>query len=116
MLSPFVSQRLHPFLTKWNRQDLHAVKDLIEAGRSRRSLMDSTRWNQAPEPFGTWKEVTPKGEDRHHGMRRAQIMPSSAPGPNRRRDRRRRTDHPFRARLGASVDVWADLAVHYVVT
>jgi NADPH:quinone reductase-like Zn-dependent oxidoreductase len=33
MLSPFVSQQLHPFLTRWNRQDLHLVKDLIEAGK-----------------------------------------------------------------------------------
>jgi NADPH:quinone reductase-like Zn-dependent oxidoreductase len=33
VLSPFVSQRLHPFLTKWNKQDLHIVTDLIEAGQ-----------------------------------------------------------------------------------
>ena len=32
VLSPFVSQRLLPFLTKWSRQDLHVLKDLIEAG------------------------------------------------------------------------------------
>jgi NADPH:quinone reductase-like Zn-dependent oxidoreductase len=32
-LSPFVRQRLPPFLTKWNRQDLHVLKDLIEAGK-----------------------------------------------------------------------------------
>jgi NADPH:quinone reductase-like Zn-dependent oxidoreductase len=32
-LSPFVSQRLRPFLTRWNRPDLHALKDLIEAGK-----------------------------------------------------------------------------------
>jgi NADPH:quinone reductase-like Zn-dependent oxidoreductase len=32
-LSPFVSQRLRPFLTKWSKQDLHAVRDLIEAGK-----------------------------------------------------------------------------------
>lgn len=30
--SPFVGQRLRPFLTKWNRQELHALKELIEAG------------------------------------------------------------------------------------
>jgi NADPH:quinone reductase-like Zn-dependent oxidoreductase len=33
VLSPLVSQRLHPFLTKWNKQDLHIVTDLIEAGQ-----------------------------------------------------------------------------------
>jgi NADPH:quinone reductase-like Zn-dependent oxidoreductase len=33
VLSPFVSQRLRQFLTKWSEQDLHAVRDLIEAGQ-----------------------------------------------------------------------------------
>jgi NADPH:quinone reductase-like Zn-dependent oxidoreductase len=32
-LSPFVSQRLLPFLTKWSKQDLQVVKELIEAGK-----------------------------------------------------------------------------------
>jgi len=32
VLSPFVSQRLLQFLTKWSKRDLHVVKDLIEAG------------------------------------------------------------------------------------
>jgi NADPH:quinone reductase-like Zn-dependent oxidoreductase len=31
VLSPFVSQRLQPFLTKWNQPDLQALKELIEA-------------------------------------------------------------------------------------
>jgi NADPH:quinone reductase-like Zn-dependent oxidoreductase len=31
-LSPFVSQRLLRFLTKWSKQDLYVVKDLIEGG------------------------------------------------------------------------------------
>jgi NADPH:quinone reductase-like Zn-dependent oxidoreductase len=30
--SPLVRQRLRPFLTRWSRQDLQVVKDLIEAG------------------------------------------------------------------------------------
>ena len=33
LLSPFVGQRLLPFLTRWSRQDLQVVKDLIEAGK-----------------------------------------------------------------------------------
>jgi len=33
LLSPFVGQQLHPFLTKWNQQDLEVLKDLIEAGK-----------------------------------------------------------------------------------
>jgi NADPH:quinone reductase-like Zn-dependent oxidoreductase len=33
LLSPFVGQRLLPFLTRWSKQDLQVVKDLIEAGK-----------------------------------------------------------------------------------
>ena len=33
LLSPFVRQRLPPFLTRWSRQDLQVLKDLIEAGK-----------------------------------------------------------------------------------
>ena len=33
LLSPFVSERLQPFLTRWNQQDLHVLKELIEAGK-----------------------------------------------------------------------------------
>ncbi len=33
LLSPFVSQRLRPFLTRWSSQDLRFVKELIEAGK-----------------------------------------------------------------------------------
>jgi len=32
-LSPFVSQRLRPFLTRWDKRDLELVADLIETGR-----------------------------------------------------------------------------------
>jgi NADPH:quinone reductase-like Zn-dependent oxidoreductase len=33
LLSPFVGQRLLPFLTRWSKHDLQVVKDLIEAGK-----------------------------------------------------------------------------------
>jgi NADPH:quinone reductase-like Zn-dependent oxidoreductase len=33
VLSPLVRQRLRPFLTRWNKQNLYLVKDLIEAGK-----------------------------------------------------------------------------------
>jgi NADPH:quinone reductase-like Zn-dependent oxidoreductase len=33
VLSPLLRQRLRPFLTKWSRQDLQVVTDLIEAGK-----------------------------------------------------------------------------------
>ena len=49
VLSPFVSQRLHPFLTKWNRQDLHAVKDLIEAGKVTPVIDRTYPLNEAPD-------------------------------------------------------------------
>jgi NADPH:quinone reductase-like Zn-dependent oxidoreductase len=33
LLAPFVSQRLPSFITRWNRQDLNLLRDLIEAGK-----------------------------------------------------------------------------------
>jgi NADPH:quinone reductase-like Zn-dependent oxidoreductase len=33
LLSVFVSQRLHPFLSRWKREDLVALAELIESGR-----------------------------------------------------------------------------------
>ncbi len=33
VMSPFVSQRLLPFLTTWSKHDLRLVKDLVEAGK-----------------------------------------------------------------------------------
>jgi len=33
VLSPFVSQQLRPFLTRWNRQDLNLLKELAEVGK-----------------------------------------------------------------------------------
>jgi len=48
-LSPFVSQRLHPFLTKWSRQDLNLVKELIEAGKVTPVIDRTYPLSQAPE-------------------------------------------------------------------
>jgi NADPH:quinone reductase-like Zn-dependent oxidoreductase len=33
LLAPFVGQRLSPFITRWNRQDLNFLRELIEAGQ-----------------------------------------------------------------------------------
>ena len=49
VLSPFVSQRLLPFLTKWNRQDLHVLKDLIEAGKVMPVIDRTYPLSEAPE-------------------------------------------------------------------
>ena len=49
VLSPFVSQRLRPFLTKWDNHDLHIVKDLIEAGKVTPVIDRTYPLNEAPE-------------------------------------------------------------------
>ena len=49
VLSPFVSQRLHPFLTRWSKQDLHVVKDLIEAGKVTPVIDRTYPLSEAPE-------------------------------------------------------------------
>jgi NADPH:quinone reductase-like Zn-dependent oxidoreductase len=49
VLSPFVSQRLQPFLTKWNRQDLHVLKELIEAGKVTPVIDRTYPLSEAPE-------------------------------------------------------------------
>ena len=33
LVSPFVRQRLQPFLTKWSQQDLQVLRELAEAGK-----------------------------------------------------------------------------------
>jgi NADPH:quinone reductase-like Zn-dependent oxidoreductase len=49
VLSPFVSQRLQPFLTKWNQQDLHVLKELIEAGKVTPVIDRTYPLSEAPE-------------------------------------------------------------------
>lgn len=49
LLAPFVTQRLPPFLTKWNAQDLHALKDLIETGNVMPVIDRTYPLAQAPE-------------------------------------------------------------------
>ena len=48
-LSPFVGQRLQPFLTKWNQQGLHALKELIEAGKVTPVIDRAYPLSEAPE-------------------------------------------------------------------
>ncbi len=62
VLSPFVSQRLHPFLTKWNRQDLHVVKDLIEAGKVTPVIDRTYPLNEAPEAIRYLEEGHARGK------------------------------------------------------
>lgn len=49
VLSPFVSQRLFPFLTRWSKQDLRVVKDLIEAGNVTPVIDRTYPLSEAPE-------------------------------------------------------------------
>jgi 2-desacetyl-2-hydroxyethyl bacteriochlorophyllide A dehydrogenase len=49
VLSPFTRQRLLPFLTKWSKQDLHVVKDLIEAGKVAPVIDRTHPLSDAPE-------------------------------------------------------------------
>jgi NADPH:quinone reductase-like Zn-dependent oxidoreductase len=48
-LSPFVSQRLYPFLTKWSNQDLQVLKELIEAGKVTPVIDRTYSLSEAPE-------------------------------------------------------------------
>jgi NADPH:quinone reductase-like Zn-dependent oxidoreductase len=49
VLSPFVSQRLQPFLTKWNQQDLQVLKELIEAATVTPAIDRTYTLGEAPE-------------------------------------------------------------------
>jgi NADPH:quinone reductase-like Zn-dependent oxidoreductase len=49
VLSPLVSQRLRPFLTRWNKQDMHLVKELIEAGKVTPVIDRTYPLSEAPE-------------------------------------------------------------------
>ena len=62
VLSPFVSQRLHPFLTRWDRQDLHIVKDLIEAGKVTPVIDRTYPLSQAPEAMRYLEEGHARGK------------------------------------------------------
>jgi hypothetical protein len=42
LLSPFVSKRMRVFVVTHTREDLAVLKDLVEAGRSRRSSIGVT--------------------------------------------------------------------------
>jgi NADPH:quinone reductase-like Zn-dependent oxidoreductase len=61
---------LPPFLTKWNRQDLHVVKDLIEAGKVTPVIDRTYPLSEAREAMRHLEEGQAPGEDHHHGMRR----------------------------------------------
>ncbi len=62
MLSPFVSQQLHPFLTKWDSHDLHIVKDLIEAGQVTPVIDRTYPLHEAPEAIRYMEEGHARGK------------------------------------------------------
>ncbi len=51
-LSPFVRQRLRPFFSKATKEDLLALKDLIEAGKLTPVIDRTYRLSEAPEAIG----------------------------------------------------------------
>src|SRR6266568_3191670 len=62
VLSPFVSQQLHPFLTKWDSHDLHIVKDLIEAGQVTPVIDRTYALHEAPEAIRYLEEGHARGK------------------------------------------------------
>jgi len=62
VLSLFVSQRLLPFLTKWSKQDLHVVKDLIEAGDVTPVIDRTYSLSEAPEAMRHLEEGHARGK------------------------------------------------------
>ncbi len=62
VLSPFVSQQLHPFLTKWDSHDLHIVKDLIEAGQVMPVIDRTYPLHEAPEAIRYLEEGHARGK------------------------------------------------------
>ena len=62
VLSPLSSQRLRPFLTKWSKQDLHFVTDLIEAGKVTPVIDRTYALGDAPEAMRYLEEGHARGK------------------------------------------------------
>jgi NADPH:quinone reductase-like Zn-dependent oxidoreductase len=62
VLSPFVSQRLCPFLAKGNKQDLHVLKDLIEAGKLTPVIDRTYPLSEVPEAIRYLEEGHAQGK------------------------------------------------------
>lgn len=62
MLSPFVSQRLQPFLAKWNREDLQVLKELIEAAKVTPVIDRAYTLSEAPEAMRYLEEGHARGK------------------------------------------------------
>ena len=62
VLSPFLSQRLLPFLTTWSRQELDLVKDLIEAGQVTPVIDRTYPLSQAPAAMRYLEEGHARGK------------------------------------------------------
>ncbi len=60
--SPFVSQRLRPFLARPNQADLHALKELIEAGRVTPVIDRTYPLSEAPEAIRYLEEGHARGK------------------------------------------------------
>ena len=62
VLSPFVSQRLQPFLAKWNREDLQVLKELIEAAKVTPVIDRAYTLSEAPEAMRYLEEGHARGK------------------------------------------------------
>lgn len=62
VLSRFVSQRMVPFITKVNKEDLVVLKDLLEAGKVTPVIDRSYRLNELPEAMRYLEEGHARGK------------------------------------------------------
>jgi NADPH:quinone reductase-like Zn-dependent oxidoreductase len=62
LLSPFVSQRMVPFVTAANREDLVVLKDLVEAGKVTPVIDGSYRLTEVPEAIRYLEEGHAQGK------------------------------------------------------
>ena len=87
-----MDQRLQPFLTKWNQQDLQVLKELIEAATVTPVIDRTYTLGEAPEAA---LRPRPVADDQQHAppapQRRLQPLPDLSPlspvGPWARRSR-----------------------------
>lgn len=62
VLSPFVSQRLRPFLAKANKEDLQVLKELIEAGKVTPVIDRTYPLNKVPDAIRYLEEGHARGK------------------------------------------------------
>ena len=61
-MSPFVSQKMVPFITTANKEDLAVLKDLVEAGKVIPVIDRTYPLNEAPEAIRYLEEGHARGK------------------------------------------------------